>query len=111
MTVEQERLDKLMMEMRRGMLILAVLQALNEPHYGYSLRKLLAAIGLEIDEGTLYPLLRRLEAQDLLSSTWQAEGGRKRRVYLISEGGQIALQRMTEEWQKLDRILDQLAEK
>lgn len=111
MTVDQERLDKLVMEMRRGMLILAVLQALNEPHYGYSLRKLLAAIGLEIDEGTLYPLLRRLEDQDLLSSTWQAEGGRKRRVYLISEGGQIALQRMTDEWQKLGRILGQLAEK
>lgn len=111
MTVEPERLDKLVMEMRRGMLILAVLQALGEPHYGYSLRKRLAAIGLDIDEGTLYPLLRRLEDQELLSSTWQTEGGRRRRIYRISDGGQTALRRMSEEWHKLDRILDQLAEK
>lgn len=110
MTLEQERLDKLVMEMRRGVLILAVLRALREPHYGYSLRKHLAAIGLEMDEGTLYPLLRRLEDQGLLSSNWLSEEGRKRRFYQISAGGEIALQLMIGEWRKLDRALEKLAE-
>ncbi|WP_346839510.1 PadR family transcriptional regulator [Microbulbifer sp. SAOS-129_SWC] len=111
MTLAPDRLDKLVMEMRRGMLILAVLRALVRPHYGYSLRKQLSAIGLEIDEGTLYPLLRRLEGQGLLVSRWEQEDGRKRRVYCIGADGLTALQRMGDEWQKLNGVLEQLAEK
>lgn len=110
MTLAQERLDKLAMEMRRGILILAVLRALRMPHYGYSLRKRLAAIGLEIDEGTLYPLLRRLEEQALLASTWQVQEGRKRRIYRISPEGVTALELMAGEWRKLNRAIEQLAE-
>lgn len=110
MTVKPERLDKLTMEMRRGMLILAVLRALGKPHYGYSLRKHLAARGLEVDEGTLYPLLRRLEDQGLLSSDWQIKDGRKRRFYRVSSGGETALELMMSEWQKLNLAIEQLAE-
>ncbi|WP_091508653.1 PadR family transcriptional regulator [Microbulbifer yueqingensis] len=110
MTLGAERLNKLAMEMRRGMLVLAVLRALDQPHYGYSLRKRLATIGLEIDEGTLYPLLRRLEDQGLLSSTWQVHDGRKRRFYVIAEDGRTALELMTAEWRKLNRTIDKLGE-
>lgn len=105
-----EKLDRLVMELRRGALTLAVLLALREPHYGYSLRKKFAARGLEIDEGTLYPLLRRLEEQGLLSSHWQQEEGRKRRFYQIGDGGEIALAAMRSEWQGLNEVIGQLAE-
>ena len=110
MTLTADRLNKLTMEMRRGVLVLAVLRALGSPHYGYSLRRSLSEIGLEIDEGTLYPLLRRLEEQGLLSSDWHTEDGRKRRFYQISEDGTAALSAMTGEWQKLNRAIDQLGE-
>lgn len=110
MTDTPEKLDRLVMEVRRGALTLAVLLALREPHYGYSLRKKLAARGLDIDEGTLYPLLRRLEEQGLLSSHWQQEEGRKRRFYQIGSGGEIALAAMRSEWLGLNGVIDQLAE-
>lgn len=110
MTLAPNRLNKLTMEMRRGVLILAVLRALKTPHYGYSLRRQLAEIGLDIDEGTLYPLLRRLEDQGLLHSQWQTEDGRKRRFYQVSEGGESALAIMSDEWDKLNRAIEQLGE-
>ncbi len=103
-----EKLDRLVMEVRRGALTLAVLLALREPHYGYSLRKSLGAKGLDIDEGTLYPLLRRLEDQGLLSSHWQQQEGRKRRFYQIDAGGEIALAEMRAEWQGLNDVIGQL---
>ena len=105
---EPEKLDRLLMEVRRGALTLAVLLALREPHYGYSLRKNLAAKGLEIDEGTLYPLLRRLESQGLLRSHWQQQEGRKRRFYQIDEAGETALAQMRAEWLSLNQVIGQL---
>ena len=59
----QSQLDKIRLELRRGVLVLAVLASLKEAHYGYSLRKQLNDNGIEIDEGTLYPLIRRLAEQ------------------------------------------------
>jgi PadR family transcriptional regulator PadR len=49
-----DRMEKLRLELRRGVLVLAVLASLKQPHYGYSLRKQLQEAGIEIDEGTLY---------------------------------------------------------
>ena len=60
---------------------------LRTERYGYTLRKALADDGLEIDEGTLYPLLRRLETQGLLSSQWREEDKRNKRFYRLSHGG------------------------
>ena len=57
-----EVLDNLRLELRRGCLTVAVLAQLRDERYGYTLRKTLAEQGLEIDESTLYPLLRRLES-------------------------------------------------
>ena len=85
-------------ELRRGMIVLAVLSQLNKEQYGYSLLKSLSEQGLDLDQGTLYPLLRRLESQGLLSSDWNTEGTRPRRYYVISPEGQELLPRLIEEW-------------
>lgn len=111
MATDPERLSKLTMELRRGLLVLAVLGALTTPHYGYSLRRFLAEKGLDVDEGTLYPLLRRLELQELLTSEWEIQEGRKRRVYCLSQEGVEARMAMTQEWQSLNRAMQKLLER
>jgi DNA-binding PadR family transcriptional regulator len=93
-------------ELRRGVIVLAVLSQLNEEQYGYSLMKLLSEQGLEIDQGTLYPLLRRLESQGLLSSDWNTEGSRPRRYYVISPKGQELLPRLEGEWNKIVSMME-----
>ena len=93
-------------ELRRGVIVLAVLSQLNEEQYGYSLMKLLSEQGLEIDQGTLYPLLRRLESQGLLSSDWNTEGSRPRRYYVISPKGQELLPRLKQEWNKIVSMME-----
>ncbi|MDO3386791.1 PadR family transcriptional regulator [Gilvimarinus sp. SDUM040013] len=110
MTEEHERLNKLTMELRRGVLIMAVLESMVTSHYGYSLRRHLEQNGLDVDEGTLYPLLRRLESQQLLTSDWQVQEGRKRRVYQLSDNGQTARITMEREWRHLNQALTNLAE-
>ena len=95
-------------ELRRGMIVLAVLSQLDEEQYGYSLLKLLSEQGLEIDQGTLYPLLRRLESQGLLSSSWNTEGSRPRRYYIISPEGQDLLPRLKEEWNSIVSMMDKM---
>ena len=93
-------------ELRRGVIVLAVLSQLNVEQYGYSLLKLLSEQGLEIDQGTLYPLLRRLESQGLLSSDWNTEGSRPRRYYIISSEGQKVLPRLKEEWNNIVSMMN-----
>jgi DNA-binding PadR family transcriptional regulator len=95
--------------MRRGLLTLAVLAECSVPQYGYSLKQSLSQRGLEINEGTLYPLLRRLEEQGLLTSQWQlADESRPRRYYQISPQGHAALEHLSVEWRRLSRALDGL---
>lgn len=103
---DSEQYQKLKLELRRGVLILAVLAELRDEHYGYSLRKNLLAKGLDIDEGTLYPLVRRLEKQELLSSEWREEDNRKKRFYRLSPIGRTTLQQLTEEWRQVASTLD-----
>jgi PadR family transcriptional regulator PadR len=79
--------DKLEQELRRGVVVVAVLSQLRTLRYGYELRQSLADKGLPIEEGTLYPLLRRLEAQGVLSSEWRATQGPPRRYYVLSAEG------------------------
>jgi len=96
------------LELRRGCLVLAVLAQLQTEHYGYTLRKALSAHGLEIDEGTLYPLLRRLETQGLLVSEWREEDKRNKRFYRVSPEGEIILGRLLEEWRSINSSLDRM---
>jgi DNA-binding PadR family transcriptional regulator len=94
--------ELLRLELRRGSLILAVLGQLRREHYGYTLRKALADAGVEIDEGALYPMLRRLEQQGLLTSEWREEDKRNKRFYRLSDAGRAALARLTDEWTHLN---------
>jgi PadR family transcriptional regulator PadR len=103
-----ESFENLRMELRRGCLVLAVLAALRREQYGYTLRKTLAEHGLEIDEGTLYPLLRRLETQGLLVSEWREEEKRKKRFYLLSSGGAEVLDQLLAEWRSIDKSIHEV---
>ena len=93
--------DKLEQELRRGAIVLAALSQLTGWQYGYSLRQSLAARGMEIEEGTLYPLLRRLETQGLLVSEWRIEDGPPRRYYKLSPAGRALYGRLVENWNEL----------
>ncbi len=92
------------------MLVLAALSQLQTPQYGYSLRQALAQRGMPIEEGTLYPLLRRLEEQGMLTSEWRIEEGPPRRYYTLSKKGKQLYNDLTENWRGLiatmDRLLD-----
>lgn len=102
--------DRLRMELRRGSLTLAALAALRREVYAYSLRKKLQAVGVDIEEGTLYPLVRRLEGQGLLQSQWREGEGRVRRYYQISALGEVVLQALVGEWQTITESLKHLLE-
>jgi len=95
-------------ELRRGMIVLAVLSQLDEEQYGYSLLKRLSELGLELDQGTLYPLLRRLESRGLLISDWKIEGSRPRRYYALSLEGKELLPRLEEEWNKNVAMMEKM---
>lgn len=97
-------------DLRKGVLVLAVLSQLRTPQYGYSLRLALADRGMPIEEGTLYPLLRRLEGQGLLESEWQAEGGPPRRYYVLSASGTALHRDLTASWGTLASVMDRLLE-
>jgi DNA-binding PadR family transcriptional regulator len=101
---------KLDTELRRGVLVLAVLSRLRAPQYGYSLRQALAQRGMPIEEGTLYPLLRRLEEQGLLSSDWRIEDGPPRRYYTLNKKGARLYKELTESWRALTATMDGLLE-
>jgi len=105
---DSEHYQKLKLELRRGVLILAVLAELTEEHYAYSLRKKLLSKGLEIDESTLYPLVRRLEKQQLLISEWREEDKRKKRFYKLSETGESVLQKLTSDWYQVESVLNSI---
>ena len=96
-----DNLENTLQELRRGVIVLAVLSQLGTEQYGYSLLKLLSDKGLAVDQGTLYPLLRRLEAQGLLASAWKIEEGRPRRYYVTSREGQKLLPLLKEEWKSM----------
>jgi len=100
--------ENLRLELRRGSLVLAVLAALRTEQYGYTLRKALSDRGLEVDENTLYPLLRRLEGQGLLASEWREENKRNKRFYLLSADGRQMLTQLLAEWQAIHNALNEI---
>ena len=102
-------LNNLSLELRRGALTLAILSQLNQDQYGYSLKQSLAEQGMEINEGTLYPLLRRLEEQGLLESDWQiVDEKRPRRYYRLSKTGATVFTSLTAEWQNQVGIMNRI---
>ncbi|MCA9981087.1 MAG: helix-turn-helix transcriptional regulator [Anaerolineales bacterium] len=107
-TTAEKQTEKLILELRRGVIVMAVLSRLQREHYGYSLRQDLADSGLDINEGTLYPLLRRLEDQGLLESRWDVSESRPRRYYKIAKPGLETLLNLKEEWKYLGVVMAQV---
>lgn len=105
---DENPLSKLELELRRGALVLAVLSQLRDTQYGYSLRQALAQRGMPIEEGTLYPLLRRLEKQGLLDSEWRIEDGPPRRYYQLNHAGEALLAELTASWNALTATMSGL---
>ncbi len=106
MAEEDDLYESLRAELRRGSLGLAVLARLRVERYGYTLRQALADDGLEMEESTLYPLLRRLETKGLLFSEWREEEKRKKRFYVLSPAGEDMLQRLIREWRTINASLE-----
>src|SRR5215471_11833260 len=100
-----EILENLRSELRRGSLIVAVLAELRQEQYGYTLRKSLEEHGISMDEGTLYPLLRRLESQGLLASEWREQDKRNKRFYRLSSQGEAILTQLLLDWESLSQSL------
>ena len=106
--LDADLFESLRLELRRGSLVLAVLSRLRQERYGYTLRQALAEDGLEMEESTLYPLLRRLEGQGLLTSEWREEEKRKKRFYRLSPAGEAMLTALTTEWRAIGASLDKM---
>lgn len=80
--MDKDKLLKTMFqELKKGTLTLVVLGLLKDKHYGYSLVDTLQAHAIDIDQNTLYPLLRRLETQNLLDASWEVSDPRPRKYY------------------------------
>jgi PadR family transcriptional regulator PadR len=108
MNAENDLYEGLRAELRRGALSLAVLARLRVERYGYSLRQALAEDGLDMEESTLYPLLRRLETQGLLVSEWREEDKRRKRFYRLSAAGETLLRRLAHEWRTMNASLEKI---
>lgn len=108
MTDTASIIQNIQQEMRRGILVFAVLTQLDQPQYGYSLIETLSAQGMEVEQNTLYPLLRRLEKQGLLQSLWQIEENRPRRYYQISPAGLAVRASLMEDWRNLIDTMEKL---
>jgi PadR family transcriptional regulator PadR len=103
-----EPMENLATELRRGALVLCVLSQLRERQYGYSLSQGLAEKGMEVEQGTLYPLLRRLERQGLLESDWELAEARPRRYYALSGKGKDTLRDLTNEWDAMAGVMERM---
>ncbi len=106
--MDQTLIQNMMVELRRGTQILGVLNLLQSNQYGYSLLQALEKKGVNIEAGTLYPLLRRLESQGLLISEWDTSESRPRKYYVLSKDGLEALALIKAEWHRIVSEMKQL---
>ena len=101
----------LFLELRKGTITLSVLSQLSEPKYGYSLVETLEQKGMRIEPGTLYPLLRRMDKQELLESNWETTGSKPRKYYVLSEKGANVYKELTAEWALTQQTINELINK
>ena len=106
----EDTVSGLVLELRRGTLILLVLSQLREPMYGYSLVKKLNDNAIPIDANTLYPLMRRLEGQGLLQSQWDTGENKPRKYYQLTQNGQAVLEKTKDYWKTFSSNVDLLLE-
>lgn len=103
---KEEVLSGLLQELRRGTIVLSVLSQLKEPMYGYNLVSQLSESGMAVETNTLYPLLRRLESQGLLSSEWDVSEGKPRKYYVITDEGREIYGFLRKQWLKNAACMD-----
>ena len=106
----EEIVSGLTMELRRGTIVLCVLSQLNEPTYGYSLVNVLSGSGIPMETNTLYPLLRRLEKQGLLQSSWETGGAKPRKYYVITDFGREVYEELKRQWKLSTEHMEKLLE-
>ena len=107
---DDEVLSGHLQELRRGTVVLACLETLATPRYGYALLETLEAAGFPVEGNTLYPLLRRLEKQGLLTSAWNTEEPRPRKFYQVTSQGRSVLGALKTEWSGLDESIRALGQ-
>lgn len=100
---QDDVLKNLLLELRRGTIVICVLSQLSQPEYGYNLIQSLCDKGFSIDAGTLYPLLRRLETQGLLESSWDTTEKRPRKYYVITDFGKKIYEELLKEWMNIHK--------
>jgi PadR family transcriptional regulator, regulatory protein PadR len=103
--VDEDVLAGHLQELRRGTVVLACLATLRTPRYGYALLETLDRAGFAVEGNTLYPLLRRLEKQGLLTSAWNTEEPRPRKFYQVTAQGAELLAALCQEWTGLDQAV------
>lgn len=106
----EEILGSMILELRRGSIVLSVLSRLGEPKYGYDLIHQLEEKGITIDTSTLYPLLRRLEKQGLLVSEWITAEAKPRKYYRRTPMGDSIYSELKLQWQEMTKSLNALLE-
>ena len=107
----RETVTNLQQELRRGTIILCVLSQLTEPKYGYALIESLEEKGIRIEPGTLYPLLRRLEKQEILKCEWETSGSKPRKYYSLSATGHTVYGLLLGDWYDLEKTINKLTRK
>ncbi|HYG83656.1 MAG TPA: PadR family transcriptional regulator [Verrucomicrobiae bacterium] len=106
--MSHEFIDSQVLELRRGTIVVATLSLLHSRHYGYGLLQALKEVGVPVDAGTLYPLLRRLEKQGVLQSVWEMADTRPRKYYWLSQEGEILYGKLVNEWSAMTGIMQKL---
>ena len=109
--MEDKVLDNILQELRRGTLVMTVLINLKEQEYGYSLINKLNEAGIKVEQNTLYPLLRRLEKQTLVTSLWDTSESRPRKYYIISDQGKEVLNTILKEWRSTNNHINHMLER
>ena len=107
---QNELLSGMVLELRRGTVVLCALSRLKDPMYGYNLLSELSDCGIPVEANTLYPLLRRLEAQGLLKSEWNTQEAKPRKYYQTTPQGDETCARLTEQWknivESMNKVID-----
>ncbi len=106
--IDETTFSNLLVELKRGTQILQVLSQMKHMQYGYSLLQSLEEKKINIEAGTLYPLLRRLESQKILTSEWDTTESRPRKYYTLSEDGIELFEALKKEWKKISLEMTEL---
>ena len=95
-------------EMKRGFLQLLVLALLDQGTYGYAMVRAFRDLGYEVEENTLYPLLRRLEKRGLIQGKWDVSEERPRKFYTVTAAGRDMRGELLQIWARQNEIIKKI---